>query len=992
MTPIEQKNNHTSLLPLDDFYSSKLQRLMSYRVRRVLLVASLYDSFILEEEGRLADLLGQIYKQRDLGYVPVITRATGGQAALKALDDEPFDLVVTIQRLGDMDPFTFGRTVKEKHPGLPVVVLAYNTPELQRLVEADDGRSVDKIFAWQGDGKIMAGIIQYIEDVKNSEHDTGLVGVPNLLVLEDSVQFYSSYIYLIYEELWNQTSRLLDENLPFTQRVLRQNGRPQVHLAGSYEQAVAIYQKYRDSMLGIFSDIRCPRNGKLDDRAGIDFVRMVRSQQPFLPIMFQSSEENTRQVARELNAAHLLKNSPTLISDFHQILTDHFDFGDLVFRDEKRNEVARVANIEAFLSVVESLPPDLLSTYYRQDDLKRWLLVRTEFQLAEKIYQPDIAGQADPLLLRRAIKEAFLEHYNGMHRGGVYYYSRQFNLKQWHFYRMGGGSMGGKARGLAFIDKVLTANLKDDDFPEVNISIPRTLVLGTDLFDEFVRKNDLFSMALREKSDIRIANAFIHAELPATIVGDLLDFIRQLKTPLAVRSSSLLEDALYQPFAGIYVTKMIPNNEPNLDARFLSLANAIKLVWASTFFQQAKAYIESTNHRVEEEKMAVVIQEVVGQKRDGSFYPDFSGVARSYNFYPVGSATPEDGVVNVALGLGKTVVDGGATLRFTPAYPLILPQFGTTKEMLNNSQREFYAINMRPLATTAFAEEDQYLLKADLKQAELDGTLANLASTYSSQNDQFYDGINQPGPRSITFANILKNDVFPLAGILERLLKLSREAMGCPIEMEFAVNLDPRNVLPAEFGFLQVRPLVVGDELVKVDLKENNFKDALCYSHQVLGNGVNQELRDLVYVKPDTFNAANSQQIAHEIEKFNALLKEEDRNYILIGPGRWGSSDPWLGIPVKWNQISRAKIMVEVSLPNMNVDPSQGSHFFQNMTSLRIGYFTVPLDPEHGGIDWPRLGQGPVVGESENVRHLRFAKPLTVMIDGRTGHGVILLN
>jgi len=992
MTSIEQKNNHTSLLPLDDFYSSKLQRLMSYRVRKVLLVASLYDSFILEEEGRLADLLGQIYKQRDLGYVPTLTRVTGGQAALKALDEGNFDMVVTIQRLGDMDPFSFGRAVKDKQPGLPVVVLAYNTPELQRLTEADDGRSVDKIFAWQGDGKIMAGIIQYIEDVKNCDHDTGLVGVPNLLMLEDSVQFYSSYIYLIYEELWNHTSSLLQDNLTFTQRILRQNGRPQVHLAGNYEQAVAIYQRFKDSMLGIFSDIRCPRNGQLDDQAGIDFVKMIRAEQPYLPVMIQSSEDNTRQAAEGLNAAHLLKNSPTLSADFHRILTDHFNFGDLVFRDEHRNEVARVSNIEAFLSVVDSLPLDILSSYYHHGDLKRWLLVRTEFQLAQKISHLAVTDRTDPAELRRAIKDTFLDHYHGMHRGSVFYYSRRFKVNQWHFYRMGGGSMGGKARGLAFIDKVLTANLKEDDFPGVKISIPRTLVLGTDLFDEFIRKNDLFSMALNEKSDIRIANAFLHAELPATIVGDLLDFIRQLKTPLAVRSSSLLEDALYQPFAGIYITKMIPNNEENLDSRFLSLANAIKLVWASTFFQQAKAYIESTNHRVEEEKMAVVIQEVVGQRRNGTFYPDFSGVARSYNYYPVGNAVPEDGVVNVALGLGKTVVDGGASLRFTPAYPRILPQFGTTKDMLNNSQREFYAINLKPLASTAFAEEDQYLLKPDLRQAELDGTLGNLASTYSAQDDRFYDGINHRGPRTISFANILKNEIFPLAPILERLLKLSQEAMGCPIEMEFAANLDARSVMPAEFGFLQVRPLVVGDELVKVDLKGNNFKDALCYSHQVLGNGVNKELTDLVYVKPETFNAANSQKIAYEIDKFNALLKEENRNYILIGPGRWGSSDPWLGIPVKWNQISRAKTMVEVSLPNMNVDPSQGSHFFQNMTSLRIGYFTVPLNPEHGGMDWSRLDSMPAVGESENVRHLRFAKPLTVMIDGRTGHGVISLD
>jgi CheY-like chemotaxis protein len=990
MSIADPHQNPGSLLPLDDFYSSKLQRLMSYRVRKVLLVASLYDSFILEEEGRLADLLGQIYKQRDLGYVPTLTRVTGGQAALKALDGGNFDMVVSLQRLGDMDPFSFGRAVKDKQPGLPVVVLAYSTPELQRLVENDDGRSVDKIFAWQGDGKIMAGIIQYIEDVKNCDHDTALVGVPNLLMLEDSVHFYSSYIYQIYEELWNHTSSLLQDNLTFTQRILRQNGRPQVHLAGNYEQAVAIYQKFRDSMLGIFSDIRCPRNGKLDDRAGIDFVKMVRSEQPYLPVMIQSSEENTRRVAAELDASHLFKNSPTLSADFRRILAEHFNFGDLVFRDDKQVEVARVSNIEAFISVVDSLPPDILSSYYRRGDLRRWLLVRTEFQLAQKISLPSVAMMEDPAELRRAIKDTFLYHYHGMHRGSVIPYSRRFRINQWHFYRMGGGSMGGKARGLAFIDKVLTANLKPGDFPDVNISIPRTLVLGTDLFDEFIRKNDLFGMALAERSDIRIANDFIHAELPPTIVGDLLDFIRQLKAPLAVRSSSLLEDALYQPFAGIYLTKMIPNNQDNLDARFLSLANAIKLVWASTFFQQAKAYIESTGHRVEEEKMAVVVQEVVGQPRGNTFYPDFSGVARSYNYYPVGSATPEDGVVNVALGLGKTVVDGGASLRFTPGYPRILPQFGTTKDMLNNSQREFYAVNLKPPASSAYADEDQYLLKLDLKQAELDGTLGNLASTYSPQDDRFYDGINQPGPRTISFANILKNQVFPLAPVLERLLQLSREAMGCPVEMEFAVNLEARQVLPAEFGFLQVRPLVVGDELVKVDLKDNSHRNALCYSHQVLGNGISRESADLVYVKPETFNAANSLAIAGEIELVNTLLKEQGRTYVLIGPGRWGSTDPWLGIPVKWNQISRAKTIVEVSLPNLNVDPSQGSHFFQNMTSLRIGYFTVPMNPEHGRIDWPRLNSMPAVGESENVRHLRFERPLEVLIDGRTGYGVIL--
>ncbi|MCU0606614.1 MAG: PEP/pyruvate-binding domain-containing protein [Candidatus Edwardsbacteria bacterium] len=982
-------DDNTPTSTLDALASSPLDRLMPYKVRRVLLVASLYDSFILEEDGRLQDLLGAAYKQRDLGYVPMLSRVTGGAAALAALAQDPCELVVCVQRLGDMDPFTFGRKAKEIIPGLPVVILAFNTPELARLQELNDFTAVDKVFVWQGDGKVLAGIVQYVEDFKNAESDTALFGVPNLLIVEDSVRFYSTYLPAIFEELHDQTEKLLDDDLGYSQKSLRQRGRPRVHLAETYEQAVAVFGKYRDNLLAVFTDVRYPRGGTLDPRAGVEFAKMVRAALPHLPLLIQSSEPDTERIARDLGAEFLLKSSPALVDEFRHVLAEHCGFGDLVLRDEQGGEVARIKNLESFLSVIDSLPAGALRDCLGRGDLRRWLLLRTEFDLARRLASPGVTGIAEGAALRDRIRDELAARRRTMHRGSIVEYSRRFSPEQWHFARLGGGSIGGKARGLAFIDKVLHSHFDHSKYQGVTISIPRTLVLGTDLFDEFLRHNDLFKKAMAEESDARIVNMFLGASLPATVVGDVRDFIKQVKKPLAVRSSSLLEDALYQPFAGIYYTKMVPNNQQDLDGRFAALDNAIKLVWASTFLKQARSYIESTNHRCDEEKMAVIVQEVVGADRNGRWYPDFAGVARSYNYYPVGHAVPADGVVNVALGLGKTVVDGGVSLRFTPAYPEVLPQFYSVKEMLDNSQKKFYAVDLTPRASTAFAEEDQYLLQLPLAEAERDGTLEHLGSVYDRANQRLVDGIGEPGPRVVSFAHVLKYGMFPLAGLLGDLLKLATQAMSCPVEMEFAVRLDPKNIMPADFGFLQVRPLVVSDELVTVDLDEHSRAGALCHTDQALGNGVTT-LADIVYVKPGSFDAAKTPQIAVEIGRINKQLKEQDRGYALIGPGRWGSSDPWLGIPVKFDQISRAKAVVEACLPTMNVDPSQGSHFFQNMTSLRIGYLTVPLDPARGRIDWDWLDAQPMIEETEHVRWVRPAAPVSVQLDGRSSRGAIL--
>jgi len=972
------------------FSTAKLNLFRPYKVKKFLLVASLYDYFMLEEDGRLQELLLKTYQQWNLGYVPQFVRVHGGENALQVIKSEPFDLVIVVMRLGDMDPFTFGRLVKEIDPALPVIGLAFNTPELKRLLEIDDGSAVERIFVWQGDGRILLGILQYIEDRKNAANDIQINGAQSILLIEDAIDFYSTYLPNIFSVLRELTEQSLKDDLTFAQKLMRQNGRPRVLLATSYEEAEVIFEQCKNNLLGIITDSSFPENKVVNPTAGLSFVEKVLSERPNLPVLLQSSEAAAEMMAGKAGIGYLSKNSPTLVHDLKKFLLSSFGFGELAIKADQVEVKNTIFNINQLFSNLIDMPETALRKSIDCGDLDRWLRARTEFELANTI-QDFVKLAAKPIVdLRVKLKKIIADFRTASHRGSIVAYSRYFHEDYSQFSIIGSGSVGGKARGLAFLDRILANHFDQALFPKTAIAIPRTVVIGTDMFDDFIKENDLLAFAVESHSDNQIINRFIKASLPAKMVGDLRDFIKNVRVPLAVRSSSLLEDSLYLPFAGIYATKMLPNDQYGDDIRFLNLVNAIKFVYASTFFRQAKSYINSTPHRVEDEKMAVVIQPVVGTLYRDCFYPDFSGVARSYNYYPAGLAKPEDGVVNVALGLGKTVVDGGVSLRFTPAFAGILPQFTNVKDMFNFSQRDFYAIAMKHTASVAFLEEDQYLIKQGLERAEKDGVLEYLASTYSRENDAVYDGISFSGPRIINFAHILKNDIFPLAKILQCLLKLSSEAMDCPVEIEFAATLDAANVFPAVFSILQVRPLVVSDELVKVDLAETNKKFALCYSDQVLGNGVSQAIQDIVFVKPAVFDAGQSPQIAVEIDRLNANLRAENIPYLLIGPGRWGSTDPWLGIPVKWSQISGVKVVVEVSLPNMNVDPSQGSHFFQNMTSLRIGYFTIPLNSAKGFIDWPWLEKQPTINETPFLKHVRLSQPLKVMIDGRKSQGIIL--
>lgn len=963
---------------------------MPFRVRKFLLVASLYDCFVLEEDGRLHELLLETYQQWNLGYVPRVVRVSGGENALKLLRTETFDLVVAVMRQGDMDPFTFGRRVKAIDPGLPVIGLAYNTPELKRLLGMDDGSAVERIFVWQGDGHILLGIIQFIEDRKNAANDTQVVGVQNILLIEDDIAFYSSYLPLIFSALRKLNETLLTEDLTFSQRLLRQNARPRVHLATTYEEAEVVFERFKKSLLGIITDASFPQNKVVNPSAGIRFLRAVLAEKPHLPVLLQSSDTGAELMSRDLGVPFISKNSPTLLRDLNGFLSTSFGFGDLVLTDERTAVVTRIANVNQLFTAIADFPDDVLAATLARGDLDRWLRARTEFALANAVHEFYAQVPQPVAALGRTLRKVIADCRTASHRGSIVPYSRHFHEDYAQFSVIGGGSVGGKARGLAFMDRILATYLDPGRFPGVSVAIPRTLVLGTDVFDDVIRENDLLPAAVADHSDKHVANLFIKASLPGRIVGDLRDFIENVRVPLAVRSSSLLEDSLYQPFAGIYATKMLPNDQTGDDIRFLNLVNAIKFVLASTFFRQAKSYISSTPHRIEDEKMAVVIQPVVGTLHRDSFYPDFSGVARSYNYYPVGQANPEDGVVNIALGLGKTVVDGGVSLRFTPAFAGILPQFTSIKDTFKFSQREFYAIAMRHVASIAFLEEDQYLVKLGLDRAEADGVLQFLASTYSREDDAVYDGIGLSGPRIITFAHILKNDTIPLARVLIDLLKLSSAAMNCAVEMEFAGTLDAAHALPARFSILQVRPMVVHDERVKVELDDRQHDVALCFSDRVLGNGVSATIRDIVFVKPAVFDAARSPQIAVEVDTLNARLGEAGAPYVLIGPGRWGSTDPWLGIPVRWAQISGVRVVVEVTLPTMDVDPSQGSHFFQNMTSLGIGYFTVPSDRAHGFVDWAWLDAQVAAHETRFVKHVCLPQPMTVMIDGRKSQGMIL--
>jgi CheY-like chemotaxis protein len=968
-------------------------RLMPFKVQNILLVSSLYDSFILREDGRLNELLIDESLELNLRQIPRITHVSSCAEALHLASSNPqFNLIVTNLAVGDMDAAQLAHEVRRAGLDVPVVVLAYDYREIKNFVARNPVTPIDRIFLWQGNARILIAIVKYIEDKRNVLHDTRALGVPVLLVVEDNIRYYSSFLPVIYTELIKQSRRVIQEGINVAHKLARLQARPRILLSSNFEDAAGLVQQYRDSLFGLVSDVEFPRDGQLSPEAGLDLARMVKSLVPDVPVVLQTSRTEFRPRAHAEGYSFLRKRSPTLLGDLRQILTEQFGFGDFVFRLPDSSEVGRAKDMNELEEQLQIVPEESIVFHSQSNHFSHWLMARTEFALAAKLRPRKVSDFDTPEHLRRDLIESINEYRREQSEVLIGdFRADTFKPSEASFLRIGSGSLGGKARGLAFVRHMLRKSRLTRRFPGVRISVPPAVVLATDIFDQFVIENDLLDFALHCEDDEEIQSRFLAAPLPTTLTRDLKAFLAEVHHPLAVRSSSLLEDSQYQPFTGVYETFMLGNQQASAEAsaekRLMALGEAIRRVYASTFSRHAKAYVRATPYRLEEEKMAVILQQVVGTRHAARYYPDFSGVVRSRNYYPVPPMTFEDGVAAVALGLGRAVVDGGKCLTFCPRYPQNLVQFSSVEDILSNSQSEFWALELDGAAEgrPGHWHEKRFGLDA----AEHDGTLWPLASTYSRDNHAIYDGVSRPGARIVTFAPMLKHGTFPLAEILADLVEAGEDALGNPVEIEFAVRLPQERGQAAEFGFLQIRPLTLSRDTQDLALDDVRPEQLICQSRKVLGNGRVEGLHDVVVVDSHRFERGRSQEVAEAVARLNRKLNEEHRPYLLIGVGRWGSTEPWLGIPVEWDEISGARVIVEAGFRDFRVTPSQGSHFFQNLTAFQIGYFTVNPDAGEGSVDWDWLTEQAAIEEEGCVRHLQFAEPIRVVMNSRTSEGVI---
>ena len=964
--------------------------LMPFRVQDILLVSSFYDSFILKEDGRLNELLIGESLDLHLQQIPRITHVSSCWEALALARSEPrFNLIVTNLAVGEMDAAQLAREIKSAGLNVPVVVLAYDYREVKQFLARNPVTDIERIFLWQGSARVLIAIVKYIEDKRNVEHDTSIMGVPVVLLVEDNIRYYSSFLPVIYTELISQTRRVIQEGFNLAHKLVRMRARPKILLTSNFEEAYALAERYRNNLLGLVSDVEFPHGGILSPEAGFQLARSVRALVPDLPVVLQSSRTQFRSQAHAEGFSFLRKRSPTFLRDLRRLLTQQFAFGDFVFRTADGAEVARATDLNSLEELLHTVPAESIGFHGQRNHFSHWLMARTEFALSQKLRPrkvtdfPSIEGLRQNLIesigeYRREQSDILIGDFKPavFQSGGSY------------FLRLGAGSLGGKARGLAFIRHMLHKRRIVRRFPDVHVSVPPAVVIATDSFDRFLAENNLVDFAINAEDDSEIQQRFLAAHLPAGLFADLKSFLAGARFPLAVRSSSLLEDSQYQPFTGVYETFMLANQNADDSLRLAQLTDAIKLVYASTFSRHAKAYVRATPFRLEEEKMAVILQQVVGAFHGPRFYPDFSGVARSRNFYPIPPMNFEDGIAAVALGLGRAVVDGGKCLTFCPRHPASLLQFSNIEDTLSESQADFWALSVNhdgPQSSPPGLREVRFTLDV----AEADGTLASLGSTYSQDNDAIYDGLSRPGMRLVTFAPMLKYGAFPLAALLDHLIKQGEDSFGQPVEIEFAVRLAREPAEISEFGFLQIRPLVLSRETEQLRMDNVDPERLVAQSTKVLGNGRIANLCDVVVVDSQRFERGHSQEVARLVAYFNSKLASENRPYLLVGVGRWGSNEPWLGIPVEWDEISGARVIVEAGFRDFRVTPSQGSHFFQNLTAFQVGYFTVNPDLGEGSVDWKWLSAQPCVEERGCVRHLRFSDPLLVLMNGRSSQGMI---
>lgn len=971
------------------FRDTPFANLMNKRIYNVLLIATKYDAFMLEDDGRVDEQIFNEYTSLSLRYPPRFTQVTTEEEALNELKDRNFELIICMPNMDNRDIFSAAREIKLRYPNIPIVVLTPFSKEVSKRIANEDLSAIDYVFSWLGNSELLLAIIKLIEDKMNAPDDTASVGVQIILLVEDSIRFYSSALPHLYKFVLEQSQMFAKEALNDHQRTLRMRGRPKIKLARTYEEAVRIFDQYRDNMLGIISDMSFMHDGVKDPYAGYKFGQYVRKTGLIIPFVLESSESGNWIYAKELNASFIDKNSKSYPQDLRRKIMERFGFGDFVILNpQTKEEIMRIKDLKDLQTKVFRIPDDSLVYHLSRNHFSRFFYSRAMFPPAEVLKHVDVSDYKNMDEARKLIFDLIVQYRRMKNSGVVAIYQKDRFDEYSNFARIGDGSLGGKGRGLAFIGAMVKRypSLECENF---FVNIPKTVVICTDIFDEFMETNELYPVALSDIADDTILRYFLRASLPKKLIEDLMAFFDVVRGPVAVRSSSLLEDSHYQPFAGIYSTYMVPKIDEKYEM-LRTVSDAIKAVYASVFYRDSKAYMTATSNLIDQEKMAIVLQEVVGSRYGDHFYPTISGVARSLNFYPIGNEKAEDGIANIALGLGKYIVDGGLTLRFSPRHPHSILQMSTMDFALRETQTRFYALDLRNMAENFSVDDAFNLVKLSVKDADKEGSLRYIVSTYDPYDQIIRDGYYPGGRKIISFVNILQHDVFPLAETLDHILEIGQREMGRPVEIEFAMNISPEDHTKATFYLLQIRPIVDSKEVMDEDLSLVERPETILSSTSVLGHGVIGDVQDIVYVKTGAFNSSNNQAIAYEIEKVNRSFTGTEKGYVLVGPGRWGSSDPWLGIPVKWPHISNARVIVECGLENYRVDPSQGTHFFQNLTSFGVGYFTINPFKGDGWFDEAFLDTQPAVEETAYLRHVRFSSPIVVKMDGKRSLGVVL--
>lgn len=970
------------------FTDTPFHLLMKNRLMNVLLVCSLYDSFMLEEDGRIDEQLFNEYSQLNLRYPPLIIKASSSKMAFDLLEKRYFDLIITMLNVGDTDAFQLAQKIKTKYPNKPIVVLTHFSREVELKLQSENLQSIDYVFSWLGNANILLAIIKLIEDKLNIEHDVKKVGVQTIILVEDSIRYYSSYLPALYTILIRGARGLMDEGLNEHQKTTRMRGRPKILLASNYEEAIEFFDRYKENVQGIISDITYEREGKIDSRAGLKLCEYIRNYSLDIPILLQSSNIEQKEEVESKKAGFIYKHSKNLLNELKEYIVDNFGFGDFVFKlPDTNEEVGRAGDLKSLQRVLQKVPKASLAYHGSKNHISTWLRNRAFFSLAN-LFKPILVNEERAEDVRTFLIQNIKHYRRTKSRGIIAIFNKDKHDELTSFSRIGDGSLGGKARGLAFINYILKQNRINYRYDDIVISIPQTVVLTTDVFSEFMENNQLYDIALSNAEDELILYHFINAELPSKLTENLEALVNVFKKPIAIRSSSLLEDSHYQPFAGVYSTFMISNNHEDINVRLKELCQAIKCVYASTFFQASKSYMQVTSNLIDEEKMAIILQEVTGNQYGDTYHPTFSGVARSINFYPVGKEKAEEGVINLAAGLGKTIVEGETSLMMSPDHPNNVLQLSTVELALKGTQTKYYSLNMAPNSFIPSTDEGKNLLKQSIQEANKNESFSMITSTYDHQNQVMRDNFYLPGSKVVTFSHILKGMTFPLTTIIKDLLETIEKSLNKPVEIEFAVNLDTKDE-SKNFHMLQVRPIVSGLESDDIDMDDANEDNAVILSNSSLGNGIIDDIYDFIYIKPNSFDKTKTLEMVPLIDKLNKSFQERGKNYILCGPGRWGSKDQFLGVPIQWGQISAARVIIESGLENFFIEPSQGSHFFQNLTSFRIAYFTIYPFKNDGFYNLEYLNQVEAEYEDQYFRHLHFNKPLIVKIDGKKSKAII---